>query len=270
MIEIITDFFSYNFILYALTTGMCLGISCAFLGPFLVLKNLSLIGDGLSHVAFFAMIIGLMTGFFPLLISIIIVITSSLAILKITESSSIDGDSAIAMISAGALSLGIILINYSKGLSTDVVSFLFGSILFTGNEELFLAFLAMILSILWVYRYYYDLIALIYDEEYAHSLDIPLDRIKKILFILIGSIVAIGMRIIGALLITALIVFPTISALQISKTIKESIIFSCLFSTLAIFFGIFFSYLFDLPAGATIVLINILIFLIIHFFRKGI
>lgn len=270
MLSAIQEFFSYSFILYALGTGTCLGIACAFLGPFLVLKNLSLIGDGLSHVAFFAMVGGLLIQFLPLFTTILIVIISSLLILKISESPNIDGDSAIGMISAGALSLGIIFINFSKGFNTDVVSFLFGSILFTGDEELILAFICAIASILWVYHYYYDLIALIYDEEYARSQDLPLPRIKKMLFILVGGIVAVGMRIVGALLITALIIFPAVSALQISKTLKETIFFSCIFSLTAVFLGIVSSYFFNLPTGASIVLINILIFLITHFFHKGI
>lgn len=264
----ILDFFSYNFILYALGSGICLGIACAFLGPFLVLKNLSLIGDGLSHVAFLAMIVGLLLGKFPLIVTIVVVVASSLFILKISEGDGIDGDSAIGMISSAALALGIILINLSTGFSVDVFSFLFGSILFTGNEELLLSFLCAFFTVCWIYYYYYDLLSTIYDEEYAASQGLNTEKIKKMLFILTGAVIAVGMRIVGALLVSALIVFPAVSALQVSKTLKGTIFAACIFSFFSIFLGILGSYFFNLPTGAAIVATNALFFLLALALKK--
>ncbi|MGL4402222.1 MAG: metal ABC transporter permease [Fusobacteriaceae bacterium] len=257
----------YNFITFALIAGIGIAISCGILGPFLVIKNHSLIGDGLSHVAFLALAIGMLLGNTSIFIIILVEAVAALLILNV-ESKKISGDSAIGMISSFSLALGIIIASVNRGFSSDIFSFLFGSILFIEKSEVILSVLWALFLIIFISFFYNQIFSITYDEEFSKIQEIDINFYKKLIGVFTGITIAIGIKILGTLLISALIVFPAVSAIEISKTFKGVTLYSIFFSILSVALGIGFSYLLNYPTGATIVLINAFIFFFVHLFKK--
>ena len=261
MIDSLLEMFSYTFIQRAFIVGLFLSLCAALVGVSLVLRKFSMIGDGLSHVAFGSVAIATILGIAPIEFSIPIVIIVSFLILKLNNSSRLSGDSLVAIISASALAIGTFLISIN-GVNIDINSYLFGSILsLDSNDVIFSIILSLIVIILYIISYN-KIFAITFDETFAKSIGINVDLYNIIFASLCSIIVVLGMRLVGSLLISSLLIFPTLTAINIFKKFKSTVIFSVIISIISFSLGLIISYFLASPTGATIVIINLIVFII--------
>ena len=258
----IISMFNYQFIVYALIVGISISICAALLGTSLVLKKNSMIGDGLSHVGFGACAIALALNWAPLAFSIPIVVIASFFILKLSEKSKIHGDSAIALVASASLAIGYIVI-HTSGTNIDVENYLYGSILGITKQELIMSVSLSIVVIIAFVLLYNKIFAITFDESFMKSTGGKTEIYNIIISVLCSITVVLGMKLMGALLITSLIIFPTISARQLFKTYKSVVIASVVISVLCFFIGMVMNYYIDLPIGSTIVVVNLCVLLIL-------
>lgn len=254
------EIFQYTFIQNALISGVFIGLLTAILGVFLVLKKLSLIGDGLSHLSFGAISIGLFFGIYPLWVAIPVVILASLLIQFLIQKSFLDGDSSIGIISSLGISTGVIFSSIGKGFNIDLFSYLFGNILTITKSELTFSIILAIIILFVIYIYYYDLLYITFDIEQAKVSGVRVNFIQSILSILTAITIVLAIRMVGIMLVSALIIIPANTALQISKGFKQTLINSGIISVFSIFIGILMSFKFNLPSGATIIFVNLFLF----------
>ena len=254
------NFLQYSFIQKAFFAGSFVAIICAALGLFLVLRKMSLIGDGLSHVSFGAIALGVFFGIYPYYLAIPLVMIASLLILKICEKAKIYGDAAIGIVSAIGIASGVILASVSKGFNVDLFSYLFGNILAINNTELILLVILSLAVLTTIYFYYWDLFSATFDEEYAKTTGIKINFINSLLTILTALTVVLSIKVVGIMLVSALLILPSVTALQIAKGFKTAIFIGAIVSVISVILGITLSFFLDLPTGATIVMINVLFF----------
>lgn len=267
MAEII-DFLQYTFVQRAFLAGSFVAVTCAALGVFLVLRKMSLIGDGLSHVTFGAIALGLFFGASPFYIAVPVVMLGSLLILKISEKAKVYGDAAIGIVSAVGISGGVLLASLSNGFNVDLFSYLFGNILaISGAEVVFSIVLSFLVLFLLVF-FYWDLFSATFDEEYAKTTGIKTNFINVLLTLMTAVTVVLSVKMVGVMLVSALLILPAVSALQFAKGFKASIFFAVLISVTSVIFGIGASFFMDLPTGATIVMLNVLLFLMSFIYRQ--
>ncbi|ERJ12073.1 metal ABC transporter permease [Haloplasma contractile] len=279
----IIEALQYGFMLKAILVGVLVAVSSALLGIFIVLKKYSMIGDGLAHVSFAAIAISLLLSespFFrstissfipvesPLILSIILVILASFAILKLNEKANINGDAAIGLVSSFSIAFGYLIIFKSKGINVNLESFLFGNILFINNLDVILSIILSIIVILTIIFLYNSFFSITYDEEFSKVMGLKTKRINYLISILTSITIVLGIRVVGTMLISSMIIFPTVTALQLSKGFKQTIIASCLISVSSVILGIFISYIYDFPPGSMIVMINALFFVIVYMIQK--
>ena len=254
------DFFHYDFVWRAIIAGVLVAASCAALGMFLVLRNLSLISDGLSHIAFGTIAIGLFFGIYPLYISLPLVVAASLVILRLTNRGT--GDAAIGMISTIGVAVGVIVVSLNRGVNVDMMSYLFGNILTISPLEMWLAIGLSMVVMATIYIFYWDFFATTFDNNYAQAMGVRTIFINRLLMILTAVVVVLSVRVVGAVLVSALIIFPAMTALRISQKFKMAMALSGAVAMLSVMIGMAVSFLFNLPTGATIVIINGVFFLI--------
>ena len=260
------EIFSYSFMTRALIVGILISLCSALLGVSLVLKRYSMIGDGLSHVGFGALAVAAVLNFSPLTVAIPTTIIASVFLLKLS-SSKIKGDSAIAVISTSALALGVIIVSVF-GTNTDLNNYMFGSILSLSTADTITGIIVtLMVSILFVF-FYHRIFAVTFDEEFAQATGTKVNFLNTIIAILTSRTVVIGMRLMGTLLVSSLIVFPPLSAIRLCKTFKGVTVCSALISIISFTLGLILSYIFSFPTGATIVITNLLIMLICIVIRK--
>ena len=251
---------SYAFVQRALIVGLLIAISSSFLGIFLVLRKYSMIGDGLAHVSFATVALALVLNQSPLIISIPIVSLASLLILKLSEENRIGGDAAIGLIASTSLAIGVFITSVSNGFSVDLSSYLFGSILIIAQSDVYLSLVLTILIVTLVLVFYQDLFAMTYDLDYAKVSGRQTKRLNQLLSILTAITIVLGIRVVGTMLISSLIIFPTVSALRLSKGFKSTIIWAVIIAIISVMSGILISVTLDFPTGSSIVLINALLF----------
>lgn len=260
---VLVESLQYDFIIRAIVVGSLIALSSAFLGIFLVLQRQSMIGDGLAHVSFATIAIALFFNQSPLLVSIPLVIMASFLIIKLDEKAGINGDAAIGLISAFAVALGVLISSVSQGFNIDLFSYLFGSILVISKIDVILSIILSIIVIVLVILNYNSLFAMTYDQEFATVIGLDTKRMKYLVSVLTSITVVLGIRVVGTMLISSMIIFPTVTALLVSKGFKETILMSTIVSVTSVILGIFISYIFNLPTGAMIVMINAVIFVIV-------
>ena len=252
----ILNLLQYSFIQKAFIAGAFVSVVCSVLGVFLVLRKMSLIGDGLSHVSFGAIAFGLFLGVYPFYIAIPIVMLSSILILNISQKAKIYGDSAIGIVSAIGISTGLILTSISGGFNVDLFSYLFGNILAVSNLEVIMSVVLSIIVLLVVYLFYWDFFAETYDEEFAQVSGIKTKYLNTILALLTSVTVVLATKTVGVMLVSALLILPAVSALQIAKNFKSTLIIATIISLISVIIGIILSFVLNLPTGATIVIVN--------------
>jgi zinc transport system permease protein len=264
----IVSFLQFAFIQKAFLAGIFISILCACLGLFLVLKKMSLIGDGLSHVSFGAVALGLFAGLYPIYAAIPIVLVASWLILKLAEKAKIYGDAAIGIFSAVGIASGVILASLSRGFNVDLFSYLFGNILAIGNAEIIISIVLSVVVLLVIYFFYYDLFSSTFDEEYAKATGIQTKTVNLILATLTGITVVLAIRVVGIMLISAMLILPAVTALQLAKGFKAAMLIAVLAAVFSVITGITLSFFLNLPAGATIVMVNFAVFLLALVLRK--
>ncbi len=262
------NFLQYSFIQKAFFAGAFIAITCSALGLFLVLKKMSLIGDGLSHVSFGAIALALFFGLYPFYAAIPIVMLASLLILKISEKAKVYGDAAIGIVSAIGIAGGVILASVSKGFNVDLFSYLFGNILAISNIEVVLSVILSLVVLIVIYFFYWDLFSATFDEEYARTTGIKTKSINTILTLLTAVTVVLSVKMVGIMLVSALLILPAATALQLSQSFKKAILVGGIIALFSVFLGISFSFFLDLPTGATIVMVNTLFFALAVFYKK--
>lgn len=266
MIEKLALYMEYPFVRYAVLVGVMIALCASLLGVTLVLKRYSFIGDGLSHVAFGVMSIAAVLNLSNNMIIVLPgTIVAAILLLKTGQNAKIKGDAAIAMISVGALAFGYMLMNIfptSSNLSGDVCSTLFGStsiLTLTSREVTICAVLSVIVVIIFI-LFYNKIFAVTFDETFARSTGVRADAYNLLIAVVIAVIIVVAMNLVGSLLISALVIFPALSAMRIFKTFKSVTILSAILSVLCAFFGIIISLLTGTPTGSTIVATDILAF----------
>ena len=258
----IHEMLSYPFLVRAFIGGMLVSLCASLLGVSLVLRRYSMIGDGLSHVSFGALSIALAMGWSPLKVSIPVVVLAAFFLLRVTENSRIKSDAAIALISASALSIGIIVTSLTTGLTTDVSSYMFGSILAMSREDVTLsAVLSLVVLVLFVVCYH-KIFAVTFDENFAKATGVKVGFYNVVIAVLTAVTIVLGMRMMGAMLISSLIIFPCLSSMRIFKSFGGVVVSSGILSVLCFFIGMTASYQFSTPAGASVVVVNLLVFLL--------
>lgn len=278
MIDTIKFYFQYDFVWYALIVGILISLCASLLGVTLVLKRFSFIGDGLSHVAFLAatlVAIFKMTNKF--LLAFPITIICAIILLCRGQNAKVKGDAQVAMISVGTLAIGYLIINLfgsSANVSGDVCGILFGgtSILTLSKAEVIICIIMSIITILIFTIFYNKIFSITFDENFATATGVDTKAYNLILATLIAVVIVLSMELVGGLLISALIIFPALSAMRLFNTFKGVTIFSVIISILCAVLGILVSIIFGTPVGSTIVAIDILMFIIcsiIGFAKKG-
>lgn len=260
--------FSYPFIQKALIVGVLTGVLAAILGVSLVLKNYSMIGDGLSHVGFGAFAIAISIGWAPLYFAIPIVILAAFFTLKISENQKINADGMIALLSSASLSIGVVVTSLSKGLNVDIYQFMFGSILATTESEVITTIVIFIAVMIFYVLFFNKIFGVTYDETFAKAIGINVNFYRMIISIITAIVIVLGMRVIGALLISGLTIFPALTSFRLTKSFKGAVIVSGIVSFISVIAGIVFSFIYSTPTGATIVIANLLIYFISIIYGK--
>jgi len=257
----IFDFLSHGFIQKALIAGSFIAVLCSTLGVFLVLRRLSLIGDGLAHVTFGSIALGLFLKSSPVYVAVPVVMLSSLGIMKLTKKARLYGDAAIGIVSSLGIAGGVLLASIAGGFNVDLFSYLFGNILSISVEEVAASIVLSVMLIAVIIFFYQELLSITFDEESAKASGINTERINSILVIFTALTVVLAMKMVGIMLVSALLIIPSITALQMAKSFKSTMILASVAGVMSVVLGICISFAADLPTGATIVLLNILFFI---------
>jgi zinc transport system permease protein len=260
--SIINEMLSYPFLVRALVGGLMVSLCASLLGVTLVLKRYSMIGDGLSHVSFGALSIALAMGWSPLKVSIPVVVIAAFFLLRITENSRIKSDAAIAMISAGALAIGIIVTSMTTGMTTDVSSYMFGSILAMSREDVRLSVILSVVVLTMFALCYNKIFAVTFDENFAKATGVNVGAYNVLIAVLTAVTIVLGMRMMGAMLISSLIIFPCLTSMRVFKSFSGVVISSGILSVICFLIGMVASYQFSTPAGASVVIVNLMAFLL--------
>lgn len=262
------DFLSYSFMQYALILGLAIGLATALISPFLVLSNQAMIADGLSHVSFTGIIFGLLLFDQPIYFAIIYSVIGALIISFLSQQKMIKQDSAIGVVSAFSLAIGLIVVSLSDGFNRSIESLLVGSILTVGLTEVIVSLIILLLVTLFVVFNYRRLLSITYDNNYAKFSGIKYHLLKYMLAAITAVIVVVGVRTVGMLLISAFIIFPALIASQISKSFKHTLIISLISAFITVFISIFISFHLNIPTGSTIVVLYSLILIVSIFYRR--
>ena len=263
------EIFSYSFMVRAFIAGSVIGVVAPIIGTFLVARRYSLIADTLGHISLAGVAIGLLLNLNPIITALTSAILMSLVIDHLRSNKYISGESALAMMLSGALALAIVLIGLAQGFNVDLFSYLFGSITTVQDTDLLLIAPLGLITLLVVAIFYKQFLSISFDEESAKIQGINVKALNTLLMVLTAIIVSLSIRIIGSLLIGALIVIPVVTAGQIARSFKMSLILSTIFGLTSVIAGLFASFYLNLAAGGTIVLISLIIFVFISIFRPG-
>lgn len=260
--QLIVEMFSYPFLARAALSGIMVSLCAALLGVSLVLKRYSMIGDGLSHIGFGALAIATALNASPVALSIPVVVLAAFLLLRISQNSRIRGDAAIAMISTAALAAGVLAISLNSGINIDISSYLFGSILAMRNEDVALS-LALCAAVLILFVLFYNkLFAITFDEAFARATGIRAAGYNMVIAFLTAITIVLGMRMMGALLISSLIIFPALTAMRICRRFLTVTLCAGAVSAACFLTGLILSYAYSLPTGASVVLVNLGAFLL--------
>jgi zinc transport system permease protein len=259
----------YDFIKRAFIAGSFIALVCSILGVLLVLRRLSLIGDGLAHVTFGSVAIGLLLRQHPAFVAIPIVMASSLGILKLMQKARIYGDAAIGIVSSLGIAGGILIASISGGFNIDLFGFLFGNILAISRAEVITSIVLSLVVLAVIVLFYNEYFSTTFDEEFAQVSGINVQKINALLVLLTAVTVVLTMKVVGIMLTSALLILPAVTALQIAKSFRNTMILSSLTGVASVMTGIYASLALNLPTGATIVMVNFLFFIIAFLFRHA-
>ena len=262
------EIFQYSFMVRAFLAGVMIAVIAPLIGNFLVIRKFSLIADTLSHVALAGVAIGLLTHTQPLIATVIFTTLAALAIERLRASENLPGDAVLAMFLPAGLALSIVLLSLANGFNVNLFSYLFGSITTVQPEELWLIFGLGLVAIVTIVLLYRSLLYASFDEESARVAGVPVNKVNAILAILTAITVSLSMRVVGILLIGALMVIPVVTAMQVGRSFRQSLYLSVFFALISVLLGLVVAYEFNLPAGGVIVLSSLVLFGIMTIIKK--
>lgn len=266
--DIILQMMSYSFMVRAFIVGILISLCAALLGVSLVLKQYSMIGDGLSHVSYGALSIAVACGIAPLKLSIPVVIAAAFILLRMNENGLMKSDAAIAAMSASALAIGVTVTSFTTGMTTDVCSYMFGSILAMSKEDVVLSVILSVVVLALFIFCYNSIFAVTFDESFARATGVKVSFYNSVISVLTAVTIVLGMQMMGAMLISSLIIFPALSSMRLFKSFKSVMISSGILAVICFCTGIVISYIYSVPAGASIVLANLCVFVIFFVIQK--
>ena len=258
----ISEMISYEFIQRAFIGGMLVSLCAALLGVSLVLKRYSMIGDGLSHVSFGALSVAIAFGFAPIQFSIPVVIVAAFLLLRLAENGKMKSDAAIAMVSASALAIGVIVTSMTTGLSTDVCSYMFGSILAMSKDDVIMSVVLSAVVLIMFGFCYHRIFAVTFDESFSKATGVKVNMYNTLISIFTAVTVVLGIKMMGAMLISSLIIFPALTAMRIFKSFLSVTICSAVLALVNFTIGLVASYVLSIPAGASVVMANLGMFIV--------
>ncbi len=254
----IINMFQYDFMLRAIIGGILVSLCAALLGVSLVLKRYSMIGDGLSHVGFGSLAIAASLNLVsPLEFAMPVVVISAFFLLRLSSNSKIKGDAAIALVSTSALAIGITVATMTKSMDSDINSYLFGSILSMSERDMWFSIVLSVIVLALFVVFYNKIFAVTFDENFAKATGTRAGIYNMIIAMLTALTIVVGMKMMGSLLISSLIIFPAITSMRVCKRFITVMISSALVSVVCFFIGLTISYLYSTPVGASIVIVNL-------------
>ncbi len=265
----ILEMLSYPFIVRAFVVGILVSLCAALLGVSLVLKQYSMIGDGLSHVSYGALSIALACNIAPLKLSIPIVIAAAFLLLRMTEKGMMKSDAAIAAVSASALAIGVSVTSLTTGMTTDVNSYMFGSILAMTQEDVWLSVILSVVVLALFIFCYHNIFAVTFDESFGRATGVKVSFYNSMLAILTAITIVLGMQMMGAMLISSLVIFPALTSMRLFQSFRGVVITSGILAVTCFCIGMMISYQSAMPAGASVVLVNLGAFLVFFIIQKG-
>jgi len=272
LFDMIAEMMSFTFMVRAMVVGLLVSLCAALLGVNLVLKRYAMIGTGLSHVGFAVMAIAGVVEIAPLSVALPIVVGAAFLLLRLNENSKIKGDSAVALVSTSSLAIGVIVVSLTTGLTLHICNVMFGSIFAMTQADMYFS-IALSVAVLGMFILFYkQLFAVTYDENFAKATGTNVELYKSMLAILTAVTVVVGMRMMGALLIASLTLFPAISAMRVCKRFLTVVITAAVVGVVCFFVGMVFSFWYDLPPGSSVVAVNLAAFLLfcgVSFIRRG-
>lgn len=261
-------FLYYGFLQRALLAGVFVALACAMLGVFLILRRDSMIGHGLAHVAFAGIAIGLLLNILPMTIALIVAVLSALSIMGLKEKAGLYGDTAIAIFSSVGFALGVLVVTVSEGFNVDLFSYLFGDILTIAISEVVLSIFLAAAVVLIVVLYYQRFMYMTFDRESAKVSGIHVKRLDMLLSVLTAVTVVLGMKLVGILLVSALLVIPAAAGLQLASSFKQAIGLASLVALISVVLGLFASFYLDYPASGSIVMISFVFFCLSYLIKR--
>ncbi|MFP4082709.1 MAG: metal ABC transporter permease [Candidatus Aminicenantes bacterium] len=260
--------YSYGFLQRAFIAGLFVAVACALLGVFLILRRDAMIGHGLAHVTFAGVALGLLLKIMPLAVALVVAVLTSLVIMKLKERAGLYGDTAIAIFSSTGFALGILLVTLAHSFNVDLFGYLFGEILAIEAAEVWLSVALAAAVVLTVIVYYSRFMYMTFDRESAKVAGIKVGRLDVLLSTLTAVTVVLGMKIVGLLLVAALVVIPAAAGLQLASSFKQAMVISSLAAVVSVVFGLMLAFYIDLPASGSIVVLSFIIFGLSFVFRK--
>jgi len=255
------DIFQYDFMVRAFEAGIAIGIVAPIIGMFLVVRRYSLLADTLAHVSFAGVSIGIFFNVNPILTAIGLSVFSAFGIESLRNSGRIFGESVLALFLSGSLAVAVIILSLAKGFNANLFSYLFGSISTVSLSDLWVTLVLAVIVFLGVVIFYKELFFASFDPELAEASGLPVKRLNIMIVVLAAIAIALSIRIVGVLLIGALMVIPVVSAMQYGKGFLTTLMLSVLFSLLSVISGLFASYYFNLASGGAIVVTALLFFI---------
>ena len=260
MLEMIKEMLSYQFMVRAVIVGLLVALCASLLGVSMVLKRYSMIGDGLSHVGFAALAVAQALNVAPLKIAIPVCIIAAVLLLRISNNSKIKGDSAVAILCSGSLAVGVMVISLSSGMNTDVNNYMFGSILALTKSDMILSVCLAAVVIPVFVLLYNSIFAVTFDPDFARATGTRVGIFDTVIAVLTAVTIVLGMRLMGTLLISSLIVFPPLTSMRVTKSFRGTVTVSSVIPVFSFVSGLMISYFCSTPPGASVVCVNIALF----------
>jgi len=254
------EILQFAFMQRAIAAGLFIAVACSVLGVFLVLRRDAMLGHGLAHVTFGGVALGLLLNVSPIWTALVVAILAAVLLLKLREAVGLHGDTAIGIVSSVGFALGIVIASVSGRFSVELFSYLFGNILAIGPAEVWTSAILAIAVVLTVVLNYHDLVAITFDRELAKVSGTPVKRLDFILAVLSAVTVVLAMKVVGLLLVAALIVIPAATALQVAGNFRLAIVWSCAAGMFSVLGGLAVSYYMDIPSSGSIVLLGASLF----------
>lgn len=245
----------------AFVAGTAIAIIAPVIGTFLVLRRFSLFADSLAHVALAGVAIGLISGIYPVITAVITCIIAAIVIEKLRAHDRVYGDAALSLFLSGSLAVALVLISLGNGFNVNLFSYLFGSITAVETLDIYIILGLSVTMLIFILGFYKELFFIAFDEESAKVSGLPVKYLNLLLMALAATVVSLSMRVVGVLLIGALMVVPVLTALQIAKSFKQTLLYAVVASMLAVFVGLIASFYLDIIAGGAIVFIAIILFI---------